>query len=308
MSFQVALSNVLLTLLYIAPGYLLGKWRKNAWEHLPTLSAVLVYICGPCLPVSAFLDLDFSWQGFGDLWLFFLVTFAMQSIFLALMYAVFRKKYGDARYRVMSLASMMGNVGFFGLPVLKALLPQHPEAAGYSAMFIVSMNILVFTLGVFFLTRDKKYISLRSALLNPTVLGFCVAMPLYLTGGRHYLPSMLTDAVHLMGKMTTPLCMIILGVRLSTVPFRQLFSQPFAYGACAGKLLIFPLFCFLCVRFLPLSFAFRASVLILAATPCASIIFNLAELHRSETVLSANCVMLSTLLCFMTIPVLTLLL
>jgi len=307
MSFQVALSNVLLTLLYILPGFLLGKRRKNAAEHLPTLSAVLVYICSPCLPVSAFLALDFSWEAFGQLWLFFLITLILQSAFMALLYLLLRRHYDDARYRVLNIACVLGNVGFFGIPVMRALLPNNPEVAGYAAMYIVSMNILVFTMGVYCLTKNKKYMSIKSALVNPTVLGFAVALPLYMTGGRQYLPKMLTDAIDLMGKMTTPLCMTILGIRLSTVPMKRLFSQPFAYAASAGKLLLFPLFCFACLYFLPLSFPFKASVLVLSATPCASVIFNLAELHRSEGALSANCVMLSTLLCFMTIPLMTLL-
>ena len=68
------------------------------------------------------------------------------------------------------------------------------------------------------------------------------------------------------------------------------------------------LFCFAIVSLLPLSMPIRASAVILSATPCASIILNLAEMHRSETDLSANCVLVSTLLCFLTIPALTLLL
>ena len=62
-----------------------------------------------------------------------------------------------------------------------------------------------------------------------------------------------------------------------------------------------------CVYFLPLPFSFKASLLVLSSTPCASIILNMAEIHHSETELSANCDLVSTLMCFMTIPVLTLL-
>ena len=48
---------------------------------------------------------------------------------------------------------------------------------------------------------------------------------------------------------------------------------------------------------------------ILAATPCASIILSLAELHGSGGAeFSANCLLMSTLLCFLTIPLFTLLL
>ena len=49
-------------------------------------------------------------------------------------------------------------------------------------------------------------------------------------------------------------------------------------------------------------------MLILSAAPCASIILNLAEIHENETAFAANIILLSTLVCFLTISVLTLLL
>ena len=306
--FGIALSNVLLTLLYILPGYLLCRFKKGSADHLPTLAAVLVYILSPCLPVSAFLDLEFSWPAFGELMLFFALTLVLQGGFMAILFLFLRKRYDDARFRILNVGAVLGNVGFFGIPIMKALLPENPEVAGYAAMYIISMNILVFTVGVFCLTRDKKYMSLRSALLNPTMAGVAVALPLYFTGGQHYLPEMLVSAVHLLGKMTTPMCMFILGMRLSTVPVKSLFTRPFAYGVALSKLLLFPLFSYLCVLFLPLPFSFKASILILSATPCATIVMNLAELYRSQRTLCSNCVLLSTLLCFLTIPVLALLL
>ena len=50
--FQIALSNVLMTLLYIVPGYVLCKLKKVKAEHLPTLSSLLVYVCGPLMIAS----------------------------------------------------------------------------------------------------------------------------------------------------------------------------------------------------------------------------------------------------------------
>jgi predicted permease len=49
-------------------------------------------------------------------------------------------------------------------------------------------------------------------------------------------------------------------------------------------------------------------MLILGATPCASILLNLAEMHNSGQNLAANCALLSTLLSMLTIPLLSLLL
>ena len=53
---------------------------------------------------------------------------------------------------------------------------------------------------------------------------------------------------------------------------------------------------------------FKKAILILSAVPCASVLLNMAEIHHQEEELAANCVLVSTLLCFITIPVVTLLL
>ena len=307
MSFSVALTQVLLTLLYILPGWGLSKAKKASAGHLSTLSAVLVYICSPCLHISSFLSMDYSWEGLQNMGLFFGATLLLQSAFMSIVFLIFRKKQGDARYRILNIASVLGNVGFFGLPVMRALLPDHPEVACYSAIYCISMNILSFTMGVFCLTEEKKYMSLKTALLNPTMAGFAVALPLHILSARSFIPPVLLNAVKLVGDMSTPLCMFILGIRLAQGPIKRLFVQPFVYGASLCKLLAFPLFCYAVVRLLPLPFSFQASILILSATPCATIILSLAEMHRKGEELSANCVLVSTLLCFLTIPLLTLL-
>jgi len=305
--FQIAFTQVLLTLFYIFPGYALSKMKKASALHLSTLSAVLIYVCGPCLHISAFLSMDFSWEGLKNMGVFFVATFILQAAFMALLYFIFRRRRQDVIYRIFTIASTLGNVGFFGLPVIRALLPENPEVACYSGIYCISMNILVFTMGVFCLTNDKKYMSLRAALLNPTMLGFAVALPLHMLTARNFIPPLILNAVQLLGSTSTPLCMIILGIRLAQTPVRQLFSRPLVYGASLSKLLAFPLFCYLAVLPLPLPLSFKASILILSATPCASIILNLAEMHRCEAEFPANCVLVSTLLCFLTIPALTLL-
>lgn len=308
MGFDVAFSNVLVTLFYILPGFIICKIKKASADHLPTLSGVLIYGCGPCMTVSAFLALDFSLRELANMGLFFVASLLLQAAFMALLFLIFCRGNGEMKYRILALGSVLGNVGFFGLPIVKALLPENPEVMCYAAVYVISMNILVFTVGVFFLTGKKESMTLRAAILNPTMLGFSIGLVLYILGANRFMPSLLTDSIGLLGNMTTPLCMIILGIRLATVPLKRLFTRPVVYLTCVGKLLLFPLFCYAAVMFLPLAPSFKASMLILSATPCASIIFNMAEIHRSETELSANCVLVSTLICFLTIPTLTLIL
>ena len=304
--FTVALTNVLVTLLYILPGYLACRFRLAKAEHLPTLSGLLIYVCGPCMLVSAVLRLDFTWSGLADMGLFLLVSLLLQTLFMLLLFAVFRRP--EAKYRIFAVASVMGNVGFFGLPIIRILLPDNPEVAAYSAAYAVSMNILLFTVGVFGLTGKRQTISLRAALINPTVLSFTFGVVLYTVHAGDWLPAPLVSAAALLGDLTTPLCMIILGIRLATIPLTRLISRPLVYGISAAKLLLYPAFVWLVTLALPLPTAFEAALVVLSATPCAAAIQSMAEIHKSETELSANCVMVSTLLCFLTIPLVTLLL
>ena len=306
--FSIALRNVLVTLLYIFPGFLLGKLRRASADHLSTLSAFLIYVCSPCMLVSTFLTLEFSINQLIEMLLFALVTLILQSLFMLILYLFFRRKYDDPQYRVCTIGSVMGNVGFFGLPIVRALLPDAPIVMCYSSMYVISMNILSFTVGVFCLTTEKKYMSVKPAVLNPSTFGLLVGLLIYVTSLSSQIPDVLSGAVNLLGSMTTPICMTILGIRLSAVVLKKLFIRPMIYLTCLGKLLLFPLFCYAAVAFLPFTDAFKASVLILSATPCASVILTLAEMHRKETELAANCVLVSTLLCFITIPLLVLLL
>ncbi len=308
MSFTITLGNVLLMLLYILPGYGLCKWKKVQTKHLTSLSALLVYLCSPCMTASAFLNMAFSLENLINMGLFFVVTLLLQLSFMGIVAFLLCRRNKENKYRVFSIASVFGNVGFFGQPLVRALLPNNPEALCYSVMFSLSMNILAFSIGVFCLTGEKKYMSLKAALVNPTVFGLCVGLPLHIVSASSFLPSALLNSVDLLGRMTTPLCMLILGIRLASVRLKPLFTRPLIYALCISKMMIFPLFAYAVILFLPLPASFKASVVILCAAPCASMIQNLAELHQSETELAANCVLVTTLLCFLTIPVMTLLL
>ena len=307
-SFSVTFSNVLLMLLYLLPGFFLCKARKVRPDHLSSISVILLYICGFALYVNALSYLDPSPELFRKMGLFLLFSLAGETLLMLLILLVIgknrRKEFG---LRMLSIATVMGNVGFFGMPVVRALFPDAPEAAVYSSMFNAALNIIAWTVCVFTLTGEKKHISLKAALLNPSMLAVFTGAVLCLLKARDWMPDILRTGFSTLGAMSTPLCMIILGVRLATMDFRSLFTTRLAWLISAGKLLVFPLFCYLLVLPFPLDPVFKGSILILAGTPCASILLNLAEIHHNGQKLAANCALLSTILSILTIPLLSLL-
>ncbi len=307
-SFTVTFGNVLLMLLYLLPGFFMCKAKKIRPEHLSSVSVILLYICAFGLYLSSITELDPSPELFAKMGLFFLFSMTAQiAMILLLLLLMGKEKRKDFRMRMLSIASALGNVGFFGMPVVRALFPEAPEAAVYSCVFNMSLNILGWTVGVFTLTGNKKFISLRAGLLNPSVLAVITGIILCLLKSKEWLPAVFRTGFSTLGSMSTPLCMIILGVRLATMDLKKLFTTPLVWLISAGKLIAFPLFCYLLVFFFPLDPVFKGSLLILGAAPCASILLGLAEIHHNGQELAANCALLSTLLSLLTIPLLSML-
>lgn len=299
----VAFTNVLLTLIYIIPGFISRKTNIAKAEHLPSISAILVYICSPCMIVASFLDTERTWPNISQILLFFVVSLAIQAAITFVLYGIFRKKFHNAKYRMLTVSFGLGNAGFFGIPIIEALLPGHPEVACFACVYIVGMNMITFTLGAYCLTGDKKRMAFKKAFLNPSFISLAVALVLVALNAKSVIPDMMLDAMRLLKSTTTPLCMIILGIRLASVSFKKLFTRLYVYIICACKLLVFPFLCLAIVYCLPLDPIFKAAMFILGGTPCASVMLNLAEMYDGETELAANCVLLSTLLCVFTIPI-----
>ena len=257
--------------------------------------------------LHAFQEIEFKWSNLAKIGEFFLVTLILMSFSIGLACLILYKKFDDAKYRLLAITMALGNVGFFGLPLITALFPNAHIVGCYSSTYTINMTIMSFSVGVFALTKDKQYISLKASLLNTGTISTVIAIIIYIT--KWHYPTILGNAIKILGNMTTPICMHILGIRLGCISLLELFKRPFAYITCALKLIVFPLFCYLCVYFIPFfDREFKASILILSAVPSAAVVLTLAELHNTEQELTANVVLLSTLICIITIPVISLLL
>lgn len=306
MQFGTVAINVLIMLAYGVPGYLFIKTKFVKEESIPAFSKLLLYVCQPCLMIYCMQQVIFTKDLFLQMLLFLALSTAFQLLAVFLLHFVFLKKSDEAKYRVAKVAPVFGNVGFFGTPLLEALLPDHPEALAFASMFIVSFNLLVWTVGAYFLTGDKRFVRPKKIFINPPFISLLVALPLFFTGT--VLPNVLSGAVTVLAKFTTPLCMIIVGMRFATESPKALFTEPTAYLSSALKLVVFPLLVFLTLNWTPLSYTMKATMFILFCCPSANVILSLSEIAGSGQHPAANAVLLSTAFCAVTIPVLLLLL
>ena len=185
-------------------------------------------------------------------------------------------------------------------------MPQYPEALAYSSIFSISMSLIGWSLGLYIISMDKKFIKPKKMLLNPATIGFAVALIMYFFSIR--LPDQLETVLTLLGRMSTPLCMLIMGMRLATVKPKAIFCDPRQYLAVVLNQFAFPLIAFVLLYFLPISSVMKQAIVILCACPVASMVQNYAELLGQGHDKAANMVLLGTMTSILTVPILCLML
>lgn len=300
------------------PGFILRKTKILGDTAVATLVAVLFYVAQPMLTVSSFLEKDYEPRLLVGMGVTLAVSIAAELAVFAIAFFLFGRGRGEGEKggarRVAIICSYLGNVGFMGIPVIKALFPAAPEMLIYTAVFNVGFNLTAFTVGIFTITGEKKYISPKKAILNPPTIALAAALPLFFAK-RYIVPSVLvplSNAIGYVSGMTLPLSMMILGVRLCDFGFRPLVKDGRPYIVSAMKLVVAPLVTMGLCALLRLAFpaidrAVLVTCFIAMSMPCASLTLMLSELYDSHRPTAVRSLLISTILSVITIPLLMLL-
>lgn len=342
MNFSTTALSVLLLIAMAVPGYLLVKTKMLPEKAITYLSVLLLYVSQPFLSIRSFLEVSYTPQLAINLAVVFGVSMLAQGVIFGAVWLILRRRFDDPAQsaaligegyiggnsytsepaltaeidrcvkgranRAVVLASAFGNVGFFGVPVLQFLFPDAHDAIAYSAVFIVSLNLMSWTVGSYVLTGDKKHVSLKRALVNPQTVTLVISLPLFFAGvSESDLPETVNTIIGYLADMTAPLCMIILGMRFALAPLVQLFKDYRVYIASFVKILVFPLLVYLVLMPFEMDEMLRVSLVLLSGMPAATINLNLAELYGADQTTAANSILMSTVLSIVTIPVLMLL-
>ena len=306
--FVPALVSVGLMLIYIIPGFISVKTKMLGSEHIKGFVVILMYYCQTCLTISSLAKAEYSWDLFWQALVFFAIATFVQILMLVVFYFVFKKRgVEDVRFRVATTATSFGNVGFMGVPLLEAIFPGNNDVMLLFVMFMIGLNLLGWTIGSAIIAQDKKYISIKKVVINPVTIGLVVGLPIFFFGLGSKIPKPLFDLIDLMGKMSTPISMIILGMRLGDSNIKDIFNSPLQYLAVALKQILMPMIGLLLIWFIPLDLEVRQTMFILCAAPAASIVLSFAELIGDGQKTAANIVILGTLTSVITIPILMLL-
>ncbi len=320
--FVQVLITVLSLILLLVPGFIMAKMKMFSEKATQTLSTLVLYCCQTALIFMCFQGKNFDSSIGINMLIVAGLTFAVHFIMI-LIVSLCVKGNQELKLRCVRYASVFGNCGYIGVPLLEMLFSGNAEVKSeiliYTAVILSVWNILNWTFGVYMMTKDKKQVSFKKILLNPVIIAVILGLICFLAFQKPIkdlapagsvgdsILTKLMDSIDMFGKAVTPLSMTVVGIRLANVKFKQLFLDKLAYFQCGLKLIVMSLVSMLLVAFLPIDTTVKYAVFFCMSMPAASATTMFAVKFNGDGDFASICVLLSTILSIATMPLMFLL-
>lgn len=196
--------------------------------------------------------------------------------------------------------TVFSNIGFIGYPIMKAIFGN--DSVFHTSLFGMVFNIMLFTLGVYLIgigQQGNNKLNLKN-LITPGVICSFLALILYLLHIRA--PKMITDFTGMVGDMTTPLAMIIIGVTLGAMNIKEVFNECRVYIYTIVKQLILPVIAYPVIAFLIKDNYLRGLTLVMLSMPVGSSAVLFTNKYGGDSELAAKTIFMTTLISVFTIP------
>lgn len=305
MSFMDTAAQIISLFLIMVVGYIM--YKRNVIDDAATVryTKLIMNISLPSQIITAFI----SNQGIvsnREVITVFGITFVAYAVYavIGMVFLAITRVPKQQRGTYMFMA-MFGNVGFMGFPVISAIFGD--EALIYAVIFMVVFNVLVYSIGILLInTNDENKGFNLKKLVNMPFIAAVLSIILYFANIK--LPDMVMTSFNFMGNITTPVAMLILGATVATMPIKELFDEWRIYPFIIVKLAIMPLIAIALIQFVNVSELIRGTVIVLSATPVATNATMLAIEYGGDTKLTSKGIFFTTILCMLSIPLLTLIL
>ncbi|MEK3890026.1 AEC family transporter [Bacillus sp. FSL K6-3431] len=290
--------------LYIMAGVgFFARKTKILGDHANQfITQLMLYITLPALILYS-LNINFSNELLKDfLWLVTMSIFILTvSIFVG---ALLRKRAAlPAKQKsVYESLIIFGNQGFIGFAVSYILMKE--QGIIYLTLFNVCYLILIWTYGIYLFNRNGKFVNWKALFINPGILSTLVGLSMMFMPFSW--PGVVLATFENLGKMTIPLSMILIGSLLAEIKqyaFEKYCKNIYLWIASGCKLLLLPSFLLLFL-FLRVPYPLLIIAVLTSAMPSASTTSVYAEKFRADASYASFGVILSTLICILTIPIL----
>ncbi len=211
------------------------------------------------------------------------------------------------RSHVFRAIVMFGNVGFMGIPLVVELYPD--TALLYISLFTILDQGLFWTYGVSLtkpVSDQKEKVSLKNLknLLSPALIAIVGATILVLLD--IHLPKLLITTLSKLGASSMPLSLLYIGGMLSMTDVRKVLRCGELYAEIGLKMLVLPLVFFMVMKLLNVPADMAGTMTFLTGLPAINMVAMLSKNNGSDGDYAVCAVMMTTIACLITLPLVSL--
>lgn len=263
------------------------------------ISRIAVYICSPCIVVSAF-QIEISAEKVTGLFLAFGAA-VLVHVFLILVMRASKKPLGLQKIERASV--IYTNAANLTIPLVAAVLGE--EWIFYTSAFIIVQTVLFWSHGLTLVIPGEEK-NWKKIFLNPNIIAVGIGLFLFVTKIRF--PVVIATAVSGFGDMIGTISMLAIGMLIGAMDLREVFAAKRAYFVCLLRLLLLPALVAVCFALAvsggvhPDAEYILMVVLVAAAAPPAVMLTQTAQTYGGDPRYASIINVMGTVLCIVTIP------
>ena len=284
MSLTLVINTVLPVFLIIGLGFILGK--KKRIDTQPIIDFI-VYISGPALIITAFSQSNLTLDNFKIVLISAALILLLQGIIVTIILKINKsKKIG------LYLPMLCGNTGYLGYPI--ALFAFGTIGLSNAIVYDMINSIFLFSIGIYIIHhRNDIKEMFKIPLLYAAIIGLAVNLL------NISIPEMIFKPLEMLGLITIPTALIILGIKLTKLKISHVKTASLAsiFRITVGFMLGVIITIILNIQGIT-----RNVIILEAAMPSAVMSLILTHKYNRDPELVASIVLLSTIISIITIP------
>lgn len=278
-------------------GYVLGKLKMISKEGKRDLTDLIINVVLPCNIISSFL-VEFSTEIVTKGFEIFILSCLVELVSTMLALTIY-KRVPKRKRMILQYGTICSNAGFLGNPVAEGV--YGPMGLLYGSIYLIPQRIIMWSVGVSFFAGSSDWKSVvKKVALHPCVIAVYIGIFFFAT--QIPVPVFFDKTVDSLGRCTTALTMLMIGTILADADMKTMVTKT-TLGFSALRLVILPLLALIGCYVAHVTPLLAGLTVLLVSMPAGSTTVILAVKYGGDEEFAIKCVVLTTLLSMIMIPV-----
>ena len=278
-------------------GALLKRMGIITGEGKKVLADLVIYVTLPCSIIKSF-EMEFSTAILKSSAEILIISCMVQAGCYLLNMFLYRGVKEPGRKKVLMYATMTSNAGILGNPIAEGIFGS--MGLLYASIYLIPQRTVMWSLGMSYFTEspDRKTL-VKKVLTHPCILAVAVGFVMLIT--QYRANGFIGATVHSLSNANTAMSMLFVGTVLADADPRKMLSPLIGYYSVIRLALIPALVWAGCSLAGSQELLANVSV-VLAGMPAASVTAILASKYGGDETFATQCVVFTTFLSMITVP------